>query len=69
MIYAPHECKYVALSYVWGARSKRRLVLASENEESLMECCALAALGARTSIPSTILDTMLVVRQLGERYL
>lgn len=59
----------MALSYVWGTQSKRRLVLTSENEESLLELSAIVVESTRSSIPNTVLDAISVVRQLGERYL
>jgi hypothetical protein len=69
IVYAPRQCRYIALSYVWGQRNNRRLVLTSDNEEALMEQGGLAREETRTSIPNTILDAMSVVRKLGERYL
>jgi hypothetical protein len=69
IVYAPRECKYVALSYVWGQSKKKRLVLTSKNEEALMEPRALDDVQTRGSIPNTIWDAMSVVRKLGERYL
>jgi hypothetical protein len=69
IVYAPRQCRYIALSYVWGRRNKSRLILTSDNEEALMEPGALALSETRTSIPNTILDTMSVVRKLRERYL
>jgi len=69
IVYAPRQCRYIALSYVWGRRNKSRLVLTGDNEEALMEPGALALSEARTSIPNTILDAMSVVRKLRERYL
>jgi hypothetical protein len=57
------------LSYVWGRRNKSRLVLTSGNEENLLEPGALALFETQASIPNTILDAMLVVRKLRERYL
>lgn len=67
IIYAPRQCRYIALSYVWGAQKKSRLVLTSHNEEDLMQPGALEK--SRKSIPNTILDAMTVVRKLHERYL
>lgn len=69
VVYAPRECKYIALSYVWGQSKKKRLVLTSMNEEALMEPKALEDVQNRGSIPNTIWDAMSVVRKLGERYL
>jgi hypothetical protein len=69
IVYAPRQCRYIALSYVWGRRSQSRLVLTSDNEEILMEPGSLALSETRNSIPRTILDAMSVVRKLRERYL
>jgi len=69
IVYAPRQCRYIILSYVWGRRNKSRLVLTCDNEEALMEPGALALSETRTSIPNTILDAMSVVRKLRERYL
>lgn len=67
IIYAPLQCRYIALSYIWGSREKSRLFLTTRNEDTLMQPGALA--NARESIPNTILDAISVVDKLQERYL
>ncbi|KAF2095083.1 HET-domain-containing protein [Rhizodiscina lignyota] len=60
-------CRYLALSYVWGEPNSRRLLLTTENRESLMRPGSLSKV--HELIPDTILDAMTVVRRLHERYL
>jgi hypothetical protein len=67
IVYAPPRCRYIALSYMWGAKKKSRLVLTTHNEDTLMQPGALA--NARDSIPNTILDAISVVHKLQERFL
>ncbi|KAH7317254.1 hypothetical protein BKA65DRAFT_363504, partial [Rhexocercosporidium sp. MPI-PUGE-AT-0058] len=69
IVYVPRQCRYIALSYVWGRRNQSRLVLTSDNEEDLLEPGTLALSETQASIPRTILDAMSVVRKLGESYL
>lgn len=67
LVYAQPECRYLALSYVWGARKKSTLVLTSHNEDELMKPGALT--NYQALIPNTIWDCMTVVRRLGQGYL
>jgi hypothetical protein len=67
IVYAPRNCRYIALSYVWGDARDGRLLLSYKNEDSLMQPGALSK--AQESIPNTILDAMALVRDLRERYL
>jgi hypothetical protein len=67
LIYPRPRCKYVALSYVWGATSRAKLTLTSHNEEALLQPAALER--HRPMIPATIMDAIIVVRNLGEQYL
>jgi Heterokaryon incompatibility protein (HET) len=67
LVYAPRACRYLALSYVWGKPDDGRLLLKSHNEDALMVPGALQEL--YDSVPTTILDTISVVRSLSERYL
>ncbi|KAE9379659.1 HET-domain-containing protein [Stipitochalara longipes BDJ] len=67
VVYAKPKCRYLALSYVWGARKQSRLALTSHNEDNLMRPGALT--DNQGLIPNTIWDSMSVVRRLGERYL
>jgi hypothetical protein len=62
---APPECRYFALSYVWGRPSKPWLTLTRENSDSLRAPGSL--IGA--NLPSTILDAIQTCKELGERYL
>lgn len=62
---SPASCRYVALSYVWGAAEM--LKLRHTNAQALAEEGGLAYHLKR--IPRTILDAMEVVKSVGERYL
>lgn len=61
----PQECRYAALSYVWGG--VQHLQLQRYNKSELMEKDGL--LVYRWAISQTIRDAMTVVEQIGERYL
>jgi hypothetical protein len=69
IVYAPDHCRYVALSYVWGQSSKKRLILTTANESNMMKTGAFDIPEIRASLPNTIQDAMSVVHQIGERYL
>jgi len=59
------ECRYIALSYVWGAA--KTLQARKDNIKTLETPGALSRL--KQQLPLTIQDSMSVVRKLGERYL
>ena len=61
----PEECRYAALSYVWGG--VQHLQLQRYNKAELMEKNGLKVYD--WAISKTILDAMTVVQQIGERYL
>ncbi|KAF9220603.1 HET-domain-containing protein [Gyrodon lividus] len=63
LVDAPSECRYIALSYVWGTGAVFRHL--QENSTSLRNPGVLSSL----SIPMTIRDAMIVVHAIGERYL
>lgn len=62
---APTECRYCALSYVWGKSSKRWLTLTKDNAASLRAPNSLVG----GSLSQTILDAIQVCKELGECYL
>ncbi|KAK3671313.1 hypothetical protein LTR78_008773 [Recurvomyces mirabilis] len=61
----PRECRFVALSYVWGGAGM--LKLRYTNLEELSRPFGLR--GYLDSLPRTILSAMQVVKAMGERYL
>lgn len=61
----PKECRYVALSYVWGGA--QQLQLRRYNKAELMEKNGLNLY--RWAISQTILDAMTVVQGIDQRYL
>ena len=61
----PEECRFVALSYVWGGADMVKLKY--DNIAELMKPKAL--LKYADAIPKTITDTIEVVREMGERFL
>lgn len=65
IIPAPSNCRYVALSYVWG--QVQTLSLRSETVKNLENPGALWE--HRSTIPKTISDAIQVTQRLGERYL
>lgn len=62
---APPECRYCALSYVWGQPRKPWLTLTRENTNSLRVLNSLVGV----NLPRTILDAITVSKELGQRYL
>jgi len=65
IVLIPQDCRYCALSYVWGKSFEPWLTLTRENASSL---------GAKHSLrnahlPRTIRDAIMVTSELGERYL
>jgi hypothetical protein len=62
---APVDCRYIALSYVWGRITEKWLTLTRENMVLMRERNSL--LEAR--LPQTIRDTIQLCTDLGERYL
>ena len=69
LVDAPNPCRYVALSYVWGANAADdgRLFLQTTNKRALMKPGSLKSL--QKSIPKTILDALKFVRSIGLRFL
>lgn len=61
----PEKCRFVALSYVWGGA--QHLQLQRHNKAELMAKNGLNTY--RSAISQTILDAMIVVQGIGERYL
>ncbi|KAJ7537170.1 hypothetical protein O6H91_12G101300 [Diphasiastrum complanatum] len=62
---APANCRYVALSYVWG--QARMLQATKSNSAELEKDGGLSM--HHQELPQTIKDAMLLVPKLGERYL
>ena len=60
------RCRYVALSYIWG--SAQKFTLNKSNIRQLHLPLGLVPFLGRC-VPETIRDAMLVIRQMGERYL
>ncbi|KAF8548636.1 HET-domain-containing protein [Imleria badia] len=63
LVDAPSECRYIALSYVWGTGAVFKHL--QENSTSLRNPGVLSVL----PIPTTIRDAMTVVHAIRERYL
>ncbi|PNP59166.1 hypothetical protein THARTR1_01414 [Trichoderma harzianum] len=65
IILAPPDCRYIALSYVWGQSAI--LKLNGDNAEKFVRPGSLTRHMA--DLPKTIQDAIHVVRSMGERYL
>ncbi|KAH8803686.1 heterokaryon incompatibility protein-domain-containing protein [Xylogone sp. PMI_703] len=65
IIDAPEDCKYVALSYVWGAQVRPQLKLLSSTREKLYGDGGVSL----NETPTTVLDAIHISAELGERYL
>lgn len=65
IIPAPQDCRYIALSYVWGRAAT--LKLNEDNVETFERPGSLTQHIA--DVPRTVQDAMRVVRSMGERYL
>lgn len=63
LVDTPSQCRYVALSYVWGKAPAFRHLL--ENTQDLRKTSSLESL----PIPATIRDAITLVHAIGERYL
>ena len=63
LVDTPSQCRYVALSYVWGTAPVFRHLL--ENTQDLRKTGSLQSL----PIPATIRDAITLVHAIGERYL
>ncbi|KAG1753265.1 heterokaryon incompatibility protein-domain-containing protein [Suillus lakei] len=61
---APSDCRYVSLSYVWGSIGTDYWT----TKDNIAERSTSGGLNA-PNLPETITDSILFVRQLGERYL
>jgi len=69
LVHAPRDCKYVALSYVWGRIDTKTILRAFKNNLKILEQPGgLLSFGAHL-IPVTVRDTMEAVRRLNLRYL
>ncbi len=67
---APHDCEYVALSYVWGRINPQTILRSLKgNIAQLEEPGALLLPEHYNKMPLTIRDAMFVVKELGMRYL
>ncbi|KUJ13158.1 HET-domain-containing protein [Mollisia scopiformis] len=68
VVHAPSECRYVALSYVWGNRKKMqsRLWLSTKATKDKLE--REGGLDVK-SLPKTIFDALHLLSEMGERYL
>ncbi|KAG2343263.1 HET-domain-containing protein [Suillus weaverae] len=64
VIPAPSGCRYVTLSYVWGAIGAEYWT----TQDNILERSTPGGLNA-ANLPETITDSILFVRQLGERYI
>ncbi|KJA19483.1 hypothetical protein HYPSUDRAFT_890068 [Hypholoma sublateritium FD-334 SS-4] len=70
VIPAPHNCKYVALSYVWGKIDPLTILRSLKINTAELEIPgALAQAIHYDRIPLTIRDAMTVVKEIGMRYL
>lgn len=65
IVSAPDNCRYCALSYVWGKVVEKWFTLTRENSVSLSSKNALVG----ASLPQTVKDAMQLCVELGERYL
>ncbi|KAL7910546.1 hypothetical protein GGI35DRAFT_469238 [Trichoderma velutinum] len=65
IIPAPQDCRYIALSYVWGRAATLKLI--EDNTEIFERPGSLVEHMA--DLPRTVQDAMHVVRSMGERYL
>ncbi|KAI6126927.1 heterokaryon incompatibility protein-domain-containing protein [Pisolithus sp. B1] len=63
LVYTPSQCRYVALSYVWGKAAVYKHL--RENTQDLQKTGSLLSL----PIPATIRDAMTLVHAIGECYL
>lgn len=67
---APHNCKYIALSYVWGRIDPQKILRTLKaNIVALEKPGSLTKPEFYDKIPITIRDAMLVVKELHMRYL
>ncbi|KAF2267456.1 HET-domain-containing protein [Lojkania enalia] len=65
VVIAPLDCRYVALSYVWGGRQK----FEARKELFRISPSGLEYLPLPKDLSQTILDACTVTRSIGERYL
>lgn len=63
VVETPSDCRYVALSYVWGTAKTLKHV--KDNSDALQVQGSLSTL----EVPGTIRDSMRLVHGIGERYL
>jgi len=62
IVSAPPNCRFMALSYVWGSAQQKKLT--RKNWDVLSQAGALD----RSDLPATICDAILLTRALGEKY-
>ncbi|PQE22829.1 Heterokaryon incompatibility protein [Rutstroemia sp. NJR-2017a BBW] len=62
IVSAPPDCRYTALSYVWGSAQRKKLT--RKNWDVFSQAKALD----RSDLPATICDAMMLTRALGEKY-
>jgi hypothetical protein len=62
IVSAPPDCRFTALSYVWGSAQQKKLT--RKNWGVFKKAGALD----RSGLPATIWDAMLLTRALGEKY-
>ncbi|KAL2802428.1 heterokaryon incompatibility protein-domain-containing protein [Aspergillus granulosus] len=65
LVPAPTDCRYFALSYMWG--NVAQVLLLRENQSQLMQPGGVFAV--RDKLPLTIQDAITFLQQIGERYL
>lgn len=65
LVDAPPDCRFVALSYVWGALRPGELVSKASNRERLREPGTLT----REALPATLWDAMTACQEIGIRYI
>ncbi|CAD6446554.1 e05c4300-f911-4919-b47e-71c89540d9fc [Sclerotinia trifoliorum] len=68
IVRAPAECRYLALSYCWGAPSETNKHLKLE-DKTIVWLYGKNSLSNNPNIPKTIRDSIDLVFDLGERYL
>lgn len=66
VVTAPPDCRYAALSYVWGP-IEMQFQVQQANLAAVSAEFGLA--GVETELPETIKDAMQLVKEIGERYL
>jgi hypothetical protein len=60
-------CRYITLSYVWGANGENSFLTLRSNVDSLRIAGSLKS--CWDLLPQTIQDSIILVEKIGERYL